>query len=532
MLTARGITRILGGNVVLDDVSCTVGPHTRLGVVGRNGVGKSTLLRVLAGVEPPDGGEVVRNPPALTVGYLPQEPDAVAGETLRAYLARRTGVAGAATELDELTDALAVDPDALDRYTEALERFLALGGDDFEARVGVACADVGLPADRLDVEMTALSGGQAARAALGAILLSRVDVLLLDEPTNNLDFAGLERLEAFLGDRAGGLVVVSHDRAFLDHAVDRMLELHEETHRASEFAGGWSDFVAARALARGQQISAHEKYRAQRDELAERARRQRQWSEAGVRAVKRSGESDKHLRHRKTQRSEKQASKIRTTERRLERLTVVDKPWEGWQLRMQLASKNRSGDMVVRMTDAVVERGAFRLGPIDVEIAWRDRVALLGPNGSGKSTLLAAMLGRLPLASGERRMGPGVVVGEMDQTRAAYSSSATVLDALIADTGMRIDEARSLLAKFGIGAAAVNRRGDQLSPGERTRAVLASLMARGVNFLVLDEPTNHLDVEAIEQLEAALNDYDGTLLVVTHDRWLLDTVKLTHEIAL
>jgi ATPase subunit of ABC transporter with duplicated ATPase domains len=532
VLTARGITRILGGRVVLDAVSCTVGERTRLGVVGRNGVGKSTLLRALAGIEELDGGTVERNPPSSTVGYLPQEPDAVPGETLRVYLARRTGIADAEHDLDVATEALAEDPDVLDRYTAALDRFLALGGDDFEARVGAVCADVGLPGDRLDVAMTDLSGGQAARAALAAILLSRVDVLLLDEPTNNLDFAGLERLERFLAERPGGLVVVSHDRAFLDHAVDRMLELHEETHRATEFAGGWSAYVAARELALGQQRVAHEKYRAQRAELEDRARRQRQWSEVGVKKVKKGGEPDKNLRQRKMQRSEKQAAKVRITEKRLERLDVFDKPWEGWQLHMQLGAAGRSGDVVARLNGAVVERGAFRLGPLDLEIGWQDRVALLGPNGSGKSTLLGALLGRLPLASGDRFVGPGVIVGEMDQTRAAYGTDATVLETLIADTDLRTDEARSLLAKFGLGADAVHRPGVALSPGERTRAVLASLMARGVNFLVLDEPTNHLDVEAIEQLELALDGYDGTLLLVTHDRWLLDAVKLTHEIVL
>jgi ATPase subunit of ABC transporter with duplicated ATPase domains len=382
--------------------------------------------------------------------------------------------------------------------------------------------------------MTDLSGGQAARAALAAILLSRVDVLLLDEPTNDLDFAGLDRLEQFLAERTGGLVVVSHDRAFLDHAVDRMLELHEESHRATEFAGGWSDYVAARELSRSQQRVAHEKYRTERRQLEDRARRQRQWTETGVRAAKRSlrDEPDKTLRRRRAQRSEKQAAKVRATERRLDRLTVVDKPWEGWQLRMQLNASARSGDVVARLSGAVVERGSFRLGPLDVEIGWQDRVALLGANGTGKSTLIGALLGRVPLVAGDRFVGPGVVVGEMDQTRASYATDASVLDTLVADTGLRLDEARSLLAKFGLGADAALRAGDRLSPGERTRAVLASLMARGVNFLVLDEPTNHLDVEAIEQLETALDDYDGTLLVVTHDRWLLDTLALTDELVL
>ncbi len=532
MLAARGVTRILGGRVVLDDVSCTVGPRTRLGVVGRNGAGKSTLLRVLAGLDVPDAGRVERAPASTTVGYLPQETDALEGETLRAYLARRTGVGPAEAALDRLTDALARDPGVVDEYTAALELFLALGGDDFAARVGEVCADVGLPAERLDVAMHDLSGGQVARAALAAILLSRVDVLLLDEPTNDLDFAGLDRLESYLAERAGGLVVVSHDRAFLDHAVDRMLELHEETHRATETAGGWSEYVAARALARSQQYAAYGKYKAERDDLLTRARRQRQWSETGVRKVKKGAETDKHVRYRKTQRSEKQAAKVRATERRIERLAVVEKPWEGWQLRMELSAGARSGDVVARLDGAVVHRGDFTLGPIDVEIGWQDRVALLGPNGSGKSTLLRALLGRIPLGAGTRWFGPGVVVGEMDQARGAFSTTRPVLETFVAGTSMRLDEARSLLAKFGLGADAVHREGARLSPGERTRAVLASLTARGVNLLVLDEPTNHLDVEAIEQLESALETYDGTLVLVTHDRWLLDTVDLTHEIVL
>src|SRR4051794_15633877 len=499
-------------------------------MVGPNGIGKSTLLRILAGLEEPDGGRVERAPASLTVGFLPQEPDARPGETLRAYLARRTGVAAAEAELDRLTAALEEDPDHVEAYTEALERFLALGGDDLHARAAAVLADVGLPPDRLDVEIGALSGGQAARASLAAILLSRFDVFLLDEPTNNLDFAGLDRLERFIDSLPGGVVVVSHDRAFLDRTVNRIVELQEESHRAVEFAGGWTDFVAARELARGQQRAAFERYTTEKERLTERVRTQRSWSEQGVRTAKKNPkDNDKAQRDFFVNRTEKQASKVRTTEQNLARLEAeaVEKPWEGWELRLSIESGDRSGDVVARLEGAVVERGSFRLGPLDLEVHWQDRLAITGPNGSGKTTLLHALLGRIPLAAGRRYLGKSVVVGEMDQARGLYGGDRTVLDAFIDGTGMQQSEARSLLAKFGLTPDHVFRDGRNLSPGERTRAILATLVATGVNCLVLDEPTNHLDVAAIEQLEQALDSFDGTLLLVTHDRRFLESVRVT-----
>ncbi|MGZ6979644.1 MAG: ABC-F family ATP-binding cassette domain-containing protein [Acidimicrobiia bacterium] len=532
MLSARGATVSLGGRLVLNDISLSVAPGDRLGIVGPNGIGKTTLLRVLAGLVATDSGAVERAPAGLTVGFLPQETDARAGETLRAYLSRRTGVAEASAELDRLTGVLATDPSQAEAYTDALDRFLALGGDDLDARIGAVCADLGLAEDRLDVEVAVLSGGQAARAALAAILLSRFDVLLLDEPTNNLDFAGLDRLERFVDETNGAVVVVSHDRAFLDAGVDRILELQEESRRAVEYAGAWSDYVAARDLARSQQYARYDEFRAKRTALLERSRRQKAWSEQGKRRIKRGGETDKHLRHRETQRSEKQAAKAKITERSIERLEAVDKPWEGWELRLLLEPSARSGDVVVRLERAVVHRGTFELGPVDLEIGWQERIAILGPNGSGKTTLLGALLGEIPLSSGRRWIGPGVKVGEMDQARAALPDDQPLIDGFRASTGLGLAEARSLLAKFGLTAAHVERLGAELSPGERSRAILGGLMAGGVNCLILDEPTNHLDLEAIEQLELALDGYDGTLLLVSHDRRLLETVRITRTIEL
>jgi ATPase subunit of ABC transporter with duplicated ATPase domains len=258
---------------------------------------------------------------------------------------------------------------------------------------------------------------------------------------------------------------------------------------------------------------------------------QREWSTAGVKkATTRPADNDKNIRHHNVSQSQKLAGKAKQTERAMERLDVVEKPWEGWRLEMEFAAAPRSGDVVARLTAAVVERGPFRLGPVDLEIGSGERIALLGPNGSGKSTLLQALLGRLPLTSGDRWFGPGVVVGELDQGRGAFLGDVDLLRAFSDAAGVLPQEARSLLAKFGLGAEHVARPAATLSPGERTRAQLAVLMATGVNCLVLDEPTNHLDLPAIEQLEQALDRFPGTVLLVTHDRRLLDAVRTTRTV--
>ena len=531
-LTARHLTKSYGGQLVLQDVSFSIGPKTRTGLVGPNGIGKSTLLRILAGIEQPDGGSVERAPATLTVGWLPQEVEPRPGETLERYLARRTGVAAAEAELDHLAAALEHDPDQAMAYTEALDRFLALGGDDLPARAAEVCADLGLPPDRFGVELAALSGGQQARAALAAILLSRFDVFLLDEPTNNLDFDGLERLEAFLAGITGGVLTVSHDRAFLDRAVTRIIELQEESHRAVEYAGGWSDYVERRNLARRQQYEAFDQYQSEKSRLTERLREQKSWAVSGVSKEKKNPrDNDKAQRDFRINRTEKLAGKVKITEKKLDRLDAVEKPWEGWQLRLDLAPEQRSGDVVARLDRAVVRLGSFVLGPVNLEIGWAERVALLGANGGGKTTLLRALLGEVALAEGTRYLGPGVKAGRLDQERGLFATSEPVLPAFQREANMpTVSEARSLLAKFGLGAQHVDRPGQHLSPGERTRALVATLMATGVNCLVLDEPTNHLDLAAIEELERALDGYDGTLLLVTHDRRFLDAVDIDRVI--
>ena len=267
-LVAREVSKSFGPHVVLDRVSLTVPPRSRIGIVAPNGTGKSTLLRLLAGIDRPDSGSVARLPPAATVGFLPQEPDRHAGETLRAFLARRTGVTEAQAAFEATTDALSAGtPGADDAYAAALDRYLALGAPDFDARAAAVVDRVGLAPELLDVPMPAMSGGEAARASLAAILLARFDVFLLDEPTNDLDFAGLDLLEAFLTELDGGVVVVSHDRAFLDRTIDGVLELDEHSHQGRFYAGGWTAYLDERAVARRHAQEEYETYAAQRSAL-------------------------------------------------------------------------------------------------------------------------------------------------------------------------------------------------------------------------------------------------------------------------
>jgi ATPase subunit of ABC transporter with duplicated ATPase domains len=537
-LIAKDLAAAHGDRVLFSGLEIVVSPGDVIGLVGANGAGKSTLLRILAAIEGSPGdirgtsmerGVLRLSPPTATIGHLPQEPERRPGETVRAFLARRTGVTAALTAMDAATQAL-VDgaPGADDAYSDSLERWLALGGADLDDRAEETAAGLGLNVS-LDQSMTSLSGGQAARAGLASLLLSRYDVFLLDEPTNDLDLDGLEGLEAFVTGLRAGTVVVSHDREFLARTVTRVLELDLAQQQVNSYGGGYAGYLEEREVARRHAREEYEEYADTRAGLEARARRQRNWLEHGVRNARRKAtDNDKIGRKLRAESTEKQSAKARQTQRMIERLEVVEEPRKEWELRMGIAAAPRSGAVVSTLRGAEVRRGAFALGPVDLQIDWADRVAVTGANGSGKSTLLAAVLGRIPLDAGSAALGPGVVVGEIDQARGRFLGPETLLDAFGAEVPAQAPaDVRTLLAKFGLKAAHVLRPAVTLSPGERTRAALALLQARGVNLLVLDEPTNHLDLPAIEQLESALDSYHGTLLLVTHDRRMLDAVRTT-----
>jgi ATPase subunit of ABC transporter with duplicated ATPase domains len=546
-LVAKNVAGGFAHRTLFEGVDVTVAPGDVVGVVGANGAGKSTLLRILAGDLDPLVGAVTLAPADAFVGWLPQEHERVLGETVTAYIARRTGCTEA-TQAMEAAAAVLADPgpsdvDPADAYSAALDHWLATGAADLDDRLPAVLADLGLdlggqersdPGNRSDAVrpestlMTSLSGGQAARVGLAALMLSQFDIALLDEPTNDLDLDGLARLEQFVRDLRGGVVLVSHDREFLARTVTRVLELDLAQNTTTVFGGGYESYLEEREVGRRHRREQYDEFAEKKADLVARARTQREWSSQGVRnAMRKSPDNDKIRRRAATESSEKQAQKVRQMESRIARLEEVVEPRKEWTLEFTIGAAPRSSSVVATLDNAVVRQGDFVLGPVSLQVDAGERIGITGPNGAGKSTLLRLLLGRQQPDDGRASLGANVAIGEIDQARVDFTGSARLVDRFEQRVpSWSTADVRTLLAKFGLRADHVERPVDDLSPGERTRAGLALLQARGTNVLVLDEPTNHLDLAAIEQLEQALDTYDGALLLVTHDRRMLQNVRL------
>jgi ATPase subunit of ABC transporter with duplicated ATPase domains len=540
-LDARQITVHHGPRTVLRDVDLAVHPHSRIGLIGPNGSGKSTLLRVLAGLDRPDAGTVTHGG---TVGYLPQvagdaarrpvaasdgphDPPAAATPTAREIIRERTGVAAADRRLEREAERLAAgNLEAIDAHTEALEQWMALGGADLEPRIAAAADEVGLAATLLDRPLDQLSGGQAARVGLAAIRVSHHDVLLLDEPTNHLDHAGLALLRRIIAEHRGGIVLVSHDRAILDDAADRLVVLgdpDEPAGTAVEHTGDYAAWERRRDEQRRRAHAEHEQAVDARDQLKAAEDEARRRASAAQRKASRGGrgipDPDKHNREWVKSRADGVQHRAKVIAGRAAAVEIPDKPWIPPTLRLQLTAAEQRGGTAIRLDGVRVDRGDWSLGPVDLSLAYGDRVLLTGPNGSGKSTLIGVLTRRIEPTAGRLTVAPGTVIAELGQARDRLVDHAgSTVDAVRAVTEQDTTDARTTLATFGLPAEVVQRSPATLSPGELTRAELAVLAATRTTVLVLDEPTNHLDIASLEAVEAALAGWPGALVVASHDQ--------------
>ncbi|MFM7694069.1 MAG: ABC-F family ATP-binding cassette domain-containing protein [Actinomycetota bacterium] len=494
-----GVTKGYGDRLLLDDVSLRVSEGQRLCIVGRNGVGKTTLLRLVAGEITPDAGEV-GIPHGWRVALHDQRPPRADGRTLGAYVAELLGdVESIERRLAELEQAMA-DGDHADTtmhaYAATQAAYDQAGGYTWRVHVESVLRGLGFDDADLERELRTFSGGELTRAALARSLSANPDLLLLDEPTNHLDLKNLDWLESELADFKGAILVVSHDRWFLEAVATGVVELGRG--RARSYAMRYSAYRKERILEETQAVEAFE--------------RQQEEIQRLERFIARFGAGTR-------------ARQAKSLGKRLDKIERLERPAREVRLAFGFPKTPKPSRDVIEARDLTLTAGdrvLFEQGSFVLE---RGRtMAVIGPNGSGKTTLVESLVGGRPAAAGAVKLGHNVELAYFSQHADDLPERATVLEALSAGSDLGTSECRTLLGRFLFSGAEVEKKVEVLSGGERKRLLLARLVASGANVLVLDEPTNHLDVEACEALEAALDAYEGAILLVSHDRALIDAV--------
>lgn len=531
MLKANRISKRYGERTILDEVTFIVNPSDRIGLVGPNGTGKSTLLRILAGLEHQDSGTVSAGNHD-SIQYLPQHLSGHLSETIGDYMVPaellRAERRLRQLELDMSND---LSDEALEQllreYGRLQEEFEGKGGYEITARVSEVLNGLGLEVDP-NRTLSQLSGGQKAKVALAKVLVASPNILLLDEPTNHLDLRALLWLEQFVKRFQGAILVVSHDRRFLDQTVTRILELDEHTHAIKEYAGNYTAYHEEKMVEIQKQYERYEDYQDEVRRINDSIRRHKEWSQKGQAGPRKTDNEKLDHGQAKDRGAGKAGSGQKALEKKLERLEVQEKPWEPMAIFTDLKPSERSGNLVVSVKDAVKSFGDHRvLNGVDLDITYGQRIALLGPNGVGKTTLIKAILGELSLDSGEVRIGSRVKPGYFAQEQEDLDFNLTVLQDFLRGSQMPNQEARNLLSRALFRGEDVFKRVSSLSPGERARLVLVKLMAKKPNLLVFDEPTNHLDIESTTRVEETIAAFPGTILLISHDRYLLDKVGIT-----
>jgi ATP-binding cassette, subfamily F, member 3 len=521
MLTVQNISKSFGAETALKSITFNVNAGERVGLVGPNGTGKTTLIRIIAGEERPDSGHVHFNPPELRVGYLPQGLSPSPTDTIASFLAHRMGdVAAIAAEVESLAIAVSQHPSnpvLQTQYDTAINRLTT--ASDASAQAPAILAALGWGHLPMETPASILSGGQKTRLSLASILISDPQLLLLDEPTNHLDFDMLTWLETWLSAFKGGVLIVSHDRAFLDAVADRILDLDPDTHTIREYKGNYTDYLDQKIAEREKQWS---QWRDQEVEI----RRMKQ-DIAQTKEQSRGVELSTTPRTPGVRRiAKKVARKALSREKKLERYIDaddrVDKPKSSWQMKLTFSDTPASSRDVLILDALSIGYGQIPLlEHLNAQLRYGARAALVGPNGSGKTTLLRTIAGILPPLAGRFRLGPSVRVGYMDQEQKSLDLALNAFDTIRALAPMGDTETRTFLHLFLFSGDDVFTPVKSLSYGERARLSLACLVAQGCNFLLLDEPINHLDIPSRTRFEQALTQFEGTVLTVVHDRYFI-----------
>jgi ATP-binding cassette subfamily F protein 3 len=526
MLSVHDLSKSYGIQPVFAHATFSVNAGDRVGLVGPNGCGKTTLLRIVAGQMRPDSGAVTFTPANLRVGYLPQGYEFDWEDTIETFLTRMEGDLPALEErLLDLAQMLGDDPDqeeVLAEYDSTLERLNAAAA--VAGRSPQVLSALGLDHFSADTPVGTLSGGQKTRLALAGVLLSSPQLLLLDEPTNHLDIEMLEWLEDWLLDFPGGVLVVSHDRALLDAVATSIVEMEGGGRGLRAYAGNYTAYLEQKLAERERQMQA---YQDQQDEISRlRGSAEHVRSIARFRKGGKADSGDKFAKGFFANRGLETVRRAKAIEKRIERLQTVDRidrPARTWLMRVDFTSAGESGRDVLALEDlSVGYNGLPLVEHINLVLRYGSRAALIGPNGAGKTTLIRTIAGVLPPVVGSVRLGSRVRLGYMTQEQEGLNPTENALETLRAVLSQNDTEVRSFLSKFLFTGDDVFTPVNKLSYGERARLLLALLAAEGCNLLLLDEPINHLDIPSRARFEEALGQFEGTALAVVHDRYFIE----------
>jgi len=522
MLQVAGLFKSYGSKSVLKEASFVVNPGERVALTGANGCGKSTLMRIVAGVERADSG-VVSLASGTRMGWLPQDFGDGQQRTVRQVVLEGLGEWDRyRSEVERLAQEMAAVEGAalatvMSAYDRSLARFQALGGYQAEHRVQATLAQLGLAYLDIDAPVARLSGGERTRAYLAGVLVAEPDLLVLDEPTNHLDIEALEWLEEWLLGFKGGVLLVSHDRVFLDRTVHKVLDL--EDGRLRSYVGNYSSFAEQKAAGRERQLEAWHDQQAEVRRIEQDIAR----TKSQARRVELTTTSrEPNVRRYAKKVARKAASREKKLKRFLESDQRVERPDADWSIKLDFGDLPRGGQLVLELTDAGHRYGRWLYRHVSLTLSHAERIALLGPNGSGKSTLLRSIVGEILPTEGEIKVGKSVRFGYLPQKQDTLDPEATPLASIHRAAEMSETEARSFLHYFLFSGDDVFTPVGKLSPGERARLLLAQVIASGANCLVLDEPINHLDIPSREHFEQALANFPGAVLVAAHDRAFID----------
>jgi len=523
VITAHRISKTYQIEPVLVDISFNINPGEHIGLIGPNGSGKTTLMRILAGIEEADHGAVTLHPPDLRIGFLSQGLEAPGELTIdQLFKQGDYNTHSPEAELALLASQIASEPEQEDlqiAFDAVLTRLIQV--EKQQAEVKKILGALGLGDIPLDRPLKTLSGGQKTRLALSRILVQEPELLLLDEPTNHLDIAMLEWLERWLNAFDGGALIVSHDRTFLDNTVTQILDLHPDTHTLQLYSGNYSDYLEKYLSVRERQTATYRNQQAEISRLRQDITRTKQQA---LRVELTTTSRQPGVRRYAKKVARKAKSREKKLDRYLESDERIEKPGQTWQMKLQFAEPAHLSQEVLVCENLSVGYPGIPplLEGLDLQVKAGERIALTGPNGAGKTTLLRTMTGQLPPLEGQVRLGANIRMGYMSQEQEILNPKLTALEIIQKYAPFNETEARSFLHFYLFTGDDPLRPVIELSFGERARLSLAALVAQGCNFLLLDEPINHLDIPSRSRFELALNQFEGTVLAVVHDRYFIN----------